>query len=210
MKRRADFEDLRHECRIVGDPVAHHDAATWSCDADHLLGDIEGLGRKHGAEHGERQIKRVVGDSVQAARVSFIKLQTVETCLCSSPVSGFHEVPGDVDSSDFSPHKGQRHRRGAVSAAEVQGPQRQRYPDRIHDRFARFTHEGSNLCKVAFFPQCFVWIHDKSFQRHGVLVDTITFRFPAGALCTSDAARVTLSDILGTLPSGREWGTSLK
>ena len=33
-------------------------------------------------------------------------------------------------------------------------------PMRIHECFSRFTHEGGNLCKVAFFPQRFVWIHE--------------------------------------------------
>jgi len=52
-ERRADFEELRHECRIIGDPVAHHDAATRFCDADHLLGDLERLRREHRTEHGD-------------------------------------------------------------------------------------------------------------------------------------------------------------
>ena len=132
----------------------------------------------------------MVGDAVQVARISFMKLQTVETCLRSSPVSGFHEVPGNVDSSYFSPQKGQRHRRGAVSAAEVQGPQRRRYPDRLHDRFARFTHEGGNLCKVAFFPQCFVWIHDESASRGMVCWWTLSHSGLLRARC----ARVTLHE----------------
>ena len=78
--------------------------------------DHRGLGCKHGAEHREGQVKRMVLDRLQFARISFLKFQTAETRFSGSPVPGLHEVPGDVDSSDFRPLKGQRQRRGAVSA----------------------------------------------------------------------------------------------
>ena len=66
----------------------------------------------------------MVGDAFQVARVSFLKLQPAETRLRGSSVPGFNEVPGDVDSNDLSPQTGQRNRRRAVSAAQVQDPQR--------------------------------------------------------------------------------------
>ncbi len=126
------------------------------------LGDIEGLGCEHGAEHGEGQIKRIVVDAFQIARISFLKLQPVETCLRGAFVPGLHQVPGDIDSHHIGAQTGQRNRRRAVSAAEVQRPQRRRYPEGLDDRFSGLTHESGNLREVAFFPQCFVWIHGGS------------------------------------------------
>jgi hypothetical protein len=72
---------LRNESRVVGDPVAHDDAAARLCDSDHLLGDVEGLGSEHRAENGERQIERMIGDAFEVAGVSLLKLEPVEPCL---------------------------------------------------------------------------------------------------------------------------------
>ena len=62
--------------------------------------------------------------------------------------------------TNFSSQTGQRKRRGAIPAAEVQNAQRRRYPERVYERFSRFAHEGGNLGKVTLFPQRFVWIRD--------------------------------------------------
>jgi hypothetical protein len=47
----------------------------------------------------------MVTDSFQVARVPFMKLQPVKTRLRGSPVSGIHQIPGDVDARDFSSQK---------------------------------------------------------------------------------------------------------
>ena len=101
------YEDTSqgHGCRIVGDPVAHHDAATRFRDADHLLGYVEGLGCEHGAEDGEGQSERMVAYLLQVARISFLKLQAAETCPRGSSVPGFHEVSGNVDSATSAPKR---------------------------------------------------------------------------------------------------------
>ena len=104
----------------------------------------------------------MVADSFQVARVSFLKFQPVETRLRRSFVPGLNEVPGDVDSDNVGAHTGQRNRGCAISAAEVQSPQRRRDPERLNDCFSGLTHERGNLGKVAFFPQRFVWIHAHS------------------------------------------------
>ena len=102
-------------------------------DPHHLLGDIEGLGRKHGAKHGERQVKRVVGDAFQIGRVAFLKLQVVQTRFGRPLVPGFDEVPGNVDSQDVGPQTGERQRRRAIAAAEVQHPKRRRDPEGLRE-----------------------------------------------------------------------------
>src|SRR6185503_7280691 len=130
-KRRADLQQLRDErSGLVWDPVSHHDATPWFGDPDHLPGYVKGLGRKHGAEYGKRQIKRMVADSVQVARISFLKCKSSEACLCRSLVSGINEVFGNVDSNNVSPQTGERNRRGAISTAKVQHPQRRLYSER--------------------------------------------------------------------------------
>jgi len=162
-KRCAYLQQLRYERSwIVWDPITHHNAATWFCDPDHLPGHVEGLGCKHGSEYGDGQIERMIADPLQVARISLLKLQPVETRLRSSFVPGFNEVPGNVDSNDFSPQTGQGNRRRAISAAKVQNPQRRRYSERLNECLARLAHQGGNLGEVAFLPQCFVWIHSRA------------------------------------------------
>src|SRR6185503_15341157 len=95
-KRRADLQQLRDEgSGIVWDPVTHHDATPWFGYPDHLPGHVKGLGRKHGAEYGQRQIKRTVADPLQVARISFLKCQSSEARLRSSLVSGVNQVFGN-------------------------------------------------------------------------------------------------------------------
>src|SRR5260221_8364423 len=100
----------------------------------------------------------MVTDPLQVARISLLKCQSFEPPLRSSFVPGVNEVPGNVDSNNFSTQKGEGNRRGAISAAEVQSPQRRRYLERLNDSFARLTHKGGNLGKVAFLPHRFIWI----------------------------------------------------
>ena len=53
---------------------------------------------------------------------------------------------------------GQRNRRGAVSAAEVQSRSGGVIAEGLNDRFSGLPHEGGNFGEVAFFPQCFIRI----------------------------------------------------
>jgi len=56
--------------------------------------------------------------------------------------------------------------RCAIAAAEVQHPQRRRYPKRLCNCFSRLSHQGGNLGKVTFLPQRFVWIHGRGSYQH--------------------------------------------
>src|SRR5258708_6273872 len=105
----------------------------------------------------------MVADPLQITGISLLKSQPVKTRLRSSFNPGLNEVFGNVNPTTCSPKRGERNRRSAISTAEVQNPQRRRDPERPHDGFSRFTHQGGNLGKVALFPQGFVWIHDRSF-----------------------------------------------
>ena len=125
------------EVGSFGDPVAHHDAAARPGDADHLLGDVEGLGSKHGAEYREGQIKRMVADPLQVARIALLKRQSLEPRRRGPLVPGVDEVLGDVDADDVRSQLRQGNRRRAISAAEVQDPQRRRDPERLDERLRR-------------------------------------------------------------------------
>src|SRR6185369_263604 len=114
---------------------------------------VKRLGRKHGAKHRQGQIKRMVADPLQIARVTFLKCQSSEPRLCSSLVSGVNEVFGNVDSNHDSPQPGERDRRGAIAAAKVQHPKRWLYSERLYECFSRLTHQGGDLGKVPFLPQ---------------------------------------------------------
>src|ERR1700687_3626114 len=145
------------------------------------LATSKGLGANMAAKTREGQTERVVADTLQVTRISLLKWQSVETRLGSSSVAGVNEVLGNVDSNNFSPQAGEGNRRSAISAAEVQDPQRRRDPERLHDCFPRLTHQGGNLGKDAFLPQRFVWIH----ARSSTMVRSRTRPHPRLQSCTS-------------------------
>ena len=66
MKDELIFSSCDTKRGIVGNPVAHHDASAWLGDPHHLLGDLEGLGREHRAEDGEREVEGVIVDACRS------------------------------------------------------------------------------------------------------------------------------------------------
>ncbi len=78
----------------------------------------------------------MVADSLQVGRIALLKFQASETRFSSAFVSSVHEVPGNINSDNFSSQTGERKRRGAISAAEVQNPQRRRDAERANERFS--------------------------------------------------------------------------
>src|SRR4030095_14606630 len=129
-------------------------AAAWFRDPHHLLRYIKGLGRKHGAEHGEGQIERMVGDALQVGCVAFLKRQVAEACGSGSFVPGLNQVSGDIDPDNLSPQTGYWNCGGAIAAAQVQHFHLWFYSEGLRDNLSRLTHERSNLSEVTFFPQC--------------------------------------------------------
>ena len=82
----------------------------------------------------------MVSDPLQVARISLLKSHPVETPRRRPLVPGVNEVRGNIDSNNLCPETGERNRRSAVSAAEVQNPQRRRYSERFDEYFPRSTH----------------------------------------------------------------------
>jgi hypothetical protein len=48
----ADLQELRHQRRVIGDPVAHHDPATGPGHANDLLDYVRALASLFAARHG--------------------------------------------------------------------------------------------------------------------------------------------------------------
>src|SRR6266699_3091608 len=81
------------------------------------------------------------------------------------------------------------------SKANSHSQEGSRYPERLNDCFARLTHEGCNLGKVAFLPQRFVWIHDSSLSYPEVTIFSSTGRalVPILRMAFSERVRTALS-----------------
>jgi hypothetical protein len=88
---------LRHQCRIIGNPISHHDPASGPGHAHHLLGHIKRLWREHGAKDAQNEIKAMICQLVQIGCIAFLKLAVRKTLLLCTPVSGFDKVACDID-----------------------------------------------------------------------------------------------------------------
>ena len=75
--RRADLQNLRHQRRIIGDPVSHHDPTAGPCHANHLLRDIERSRREHRPEDADDEVEAVVLELVQVRCVAFLEPELV-------------------------------------------------------------------------------------------------------------------------------------
>src|SRR5262249_39989818 len=50
-----------------------------------------------------------------------------------------------------------------IATTKIQNAHRRCNSQRFDDHLSGLAHEGRDLSKVAFFPQCLVWIHTVSF-----------------------------------------------
>ena len=107
----------------------------------------------------------MVIDPFEVARITLLKLEPPEALLRRPFIPLRDEIPGDVDSSNFCPETRQWHGRSAVPTTEIQCPQRRLDPERFHHGFAGFPHEVGDRSEIAFFPECFVRIHNGLFHR---------------------------------------------
>src|SRR5205085_2374465 len=93
----ADLQDLRHERRIVRDPVPHDDPASGPRHPDHLLRHVEGLRREHRTEDADDEVEAVVLELVQIARIAFLEPAVRDAERLRTTIAGLDEVAGDVD-----------------------------------------------------------------------------------------------------------------
>ena len=96
--RGADLQDLRHQRRVVRDPVAHDDAAAGPRHAHHLLGHVERLGREHRAEDADDEVERCRPRARCRSQASpSWNRQLVRPCSLARRLPGLDEVARDVD-----------------------------------------------------------------------------------------------------------------
>ena len=95
---RTDFQDLRHQRRVTGNPVAHHDSPAGPRHPDHLLRDIKRLRRKHRAKNAHDEIKTFIfqrrADCVASPSWN---LQLPSPAPWRALVAGLHQVRCDID-----------------------------------------------------------------------------------------------------------------
>src|SRR5215472_7735121 len=156
---RADFEDLRHQCWIVRDPVSHNYTSAWSRHPDHLLGDVEGLGREHRSKDAHDQVEAAIFQILQVGGIAFLKLAVAEAVLAGAPPGGCDQVTCYVDAQHVGAKLRLRQRGRAVAASEVQNFKPCCDAKGLHERVAARSHGFRNAGKVAFFPERLVWIH---------------------------------------------------
>jgi hypothetical protein len=121
--------------------------------AHHLPGDVERLGREHGAEDTDDQVERAIRDRLQVRRVALLEAAVRQAQLRGSPVARLHQVARDIDAEDIRPRLRRRHGRGAVAAAQVEHFEPFADTDGPHQRFPAFAHGRRNAGEVALLPQ---------------------------------------------------------
>ena len=163
---RADLQDLRHERRIVRDPVAHDDPAARFRDANHLFRHVERLGREHRAKSADDEIEGSIGELPQIRRVALLEAEIGQVVFLRAAVPGLDEISRDVHAQDVRSALRFRQRSGAVAATEVEDFHSRRDADSLDERVSALAHGVGNAGKVAFFPQGLVWI-GQCIRRHG-------------------------------------------
>jgi len=161
--RRADAQDFRDERRIAWDPVAHHDATARTRHAHHLLGDLERLRRKHGAEYAHDQIEALVLEFGEVAGVASTEPQVVQSLRFRSAVAGCDQILRDIDAEHVCAEASRRDRRRSVTATKVQDLEPFFDTKPADECVAAVAHRRCNPRKIALFPQCLIRIHRLSF-----------------------------------------------
>src|SRR5262249_25465737 len=155
----ADFQDLRHQCRIVWNPVPHHDPASGPGHAYHLLGDIKRLGREHGAKDAHHPVKALILQLVQIRCIAFLKPAVRKALLPCTLVSRFDKVARDIDAQ----HVGSESRRWycsrPIAASKSQNIEPFGHAESLDERLSTLSHGFRNAREIAFFPKRFVGIH---------------------------------------------------
>src|SRR5206468_8974056 len=116
---RADFKDLRHQCRVIGNPVSHDDPSASSGHAHHLFGHVEWLWREHGAKDAYDEVKHLVLQLMQIGSVSFLKFAVRQIMFPCALVPGLYEVLRNIDAQYLGAEFRRRYRRRSIAASEV-------------------------------------------------------------------------------------------
>ena len=155
----ADLQDLRHERRVVGDPVPHDDPAARAGHAHHLLGHVERSRREHRAEDADDQVEGIVAEAFEVRGVALLEPAVREAFGLRPSIPRFHEIARDVDAEHVGSEPRCRQRGRAVAAAEVENLHPLTDPDVADERLAALPHARCDAGEVALLPERFVRIH---------------------------------------------------
>src|SRR5438034_11653356 len=78
-------------------------------------------------------------------------------------IPSVHQVARDIDAQHVRSEFRRGQCRGAIAASEIQDLEPFCDSESLHERLAAFAHGRGNAREVAFFPECFVWIHGGAF-----------------------------------------------
>lgn len=160
--RRADFQDLSHQCRIVWNPVSHRDPPAGPGHPHHLLGDIKGFGGEHCAKNADDEIEAAIFEIVEIGGVAFLKLAVRQALLDGALSACRDEIACYIDAQHLGAEPCFRQGRRPVAASQIQHLEPLCDSERFHERLSARSHRCRNAGKIAFFPKCLVRIHGKS------------------------------------------------
>jgi len=160
--RRADFQDLSHQCRIVWNPVSHRDPPAGPGHPHHLLGDIKGFGGEHCAKNADDEIEAEIFEIVEIGGVAFLKLAVRQALLDGALSACRDEIACYIDAQHLGAEPCLRQGRRPVAASQIPHLEPLCDSERFHERLPARSHRCRNAGKIAFFPKCLVRIHGKS------------------------------------------------
>src|SRR5262249_26386338 len=152
----ADFQDLRDQCRIVGNPVPHNDPTPGSGHSHQLLRHIEWFRREHRSEDAHHKVKAPIFKLMQIGRIAFLELTICEALGLCTLVASIDKVPCYVHPEHVRSESRRRQRCRPVATSDIQNFETFSDAESFDESLSAFPHSLSNAGKIAFFPKCFV------------------------------------------------------
>src|SRR5450759_3180998 len=90
-------------------------------------------------------------------------VQLVRPCAAARLFRASTQVARDIDPDNVRSELRRGQRRGTIAASEIEDLESFRDSE-SHERLSAFAHGLGNAREVAFFPECFVWIHGEDLQ----------------------------------------------
>jgi hypothetical protein len=96
---------------------------------------------------------------MQIGRIAFLEPAVGQAELPGPPVPGLNQIARDINAKHLRPEFCRGYCRRAIATAKVQNFEAFCYANALDERLSALSHALGNARKVAFFPECFVWIH---------------------------------------------------
>ena len=109
----------------------------------------------------------------QVRCIAFLKRAVGEAMFPGSFVSSLNEVRRNIDAQHVCSEFRCWQRRRAVAATKIQNLESFCDSESLDERLSTLPHAFSYARKVAFFPKCFVWIHDVVYHEVGLAAKII-------------------------------------